>query len=45
MRKHCAAEGMSFVQMRDQLMRDVERYLRAVEVFREEGLEPCWADR
>jgi hypothetical protein len=26
----------------DELLRDVQRYLAAVDVFRAEGLEPCW---
>jgi hypothetical protein len=27
----------------EELMREIERYLAAVEAFRSEGHEPCWA--
>jgi hypothetical protein len=27
----------------DELMREIERYLAAIEAFREEGCEPRWA--
>jgi hypothetical protein len=26
----------------DELIREIQLYLAAVEVFRSEGLEPCW---
>jgi hypothetical protein len=38
-----ATTGASVEEVVEQLLRDVERYLEAVELFREEGLEPRWA--